>query len=296
MTPNGDSGFWKRTWQRFTSQERRRARRRTVRGVVAYYWEGGVAHPHEVVNMSETGAFVSATSKWYPGTIIEMTLQREGGDGDPSPMAHAAVHLQSKVVRTESDGAGLRFVYSKSRERLGVREFLKAVRPRKDGSGNSGGEGQALIEFALVLPLILLLIMNLVNFGAFIYAWITVANAARAGAQHMIVGGAWVGGPVPPDSSSVVTLATDDAKWLPNAASLQVTVCKNNRGTLEPSGCGGTWGPPTDPEPGLYTVGAVDVSYTYQPVIPLWDFPNLGIHLTLPATTIHRRATMRMVQ
>jgi hypothetical protein len=30
--------------------------------------------------------------------------------------------------------------------------------------------------------------------------------------------------------------------------------------------------------------------------VPLWDFPALGIHATLPATTIHRRASMRALQ
>ncbi len=164
------------------------------------------------------------------------------------------------------------------------------------GRKRSGGGGQALIEFALVLPLLLLLIMNLVNFGAFIYAWITVANAARTGAQYAIMGGAWLGAPSAPDVGPVTTLATNDAWWLPNRASLQVGVCRNNNGTLDPSGCGGSWPVPNDPETGLYVLAAVDVSYTYQPLIPFWDFPNLGIHLTIPPTTIHRRTLMRMVQ
>jgi len=160
----------------------------------------------------------------------------------------------------------------------------------------ASARGQALIEFALVLPVLFLLILNLVNFGTFIYAWITVANAARTGAQYMIMAGAWVASPTPASPGAVITLATNDAQWLPNKASLQIAVCKNNNGTLSPSGCGGTWGAPVDPEPALYVAAAVDVSYTYQPLIPFWDFPGLGIHLTLPPTTIHRRTVMRMVQ
>jgi hypothetical protein len=53
---------------------------------------------------------------------------------------------------------------------------------------------------------------------------------------------------------------------------------------------------PNDPEAGLYVLAAVDVSYTYEPVIRFWDFPNLGIHLTIPPTRLHRRTLMRMVQ
>jgi len=48
-------------------------------------------------------------------------------------------------------------------------------------------KGQALIEFILVLPILFLLILNLVNFGGFFYAWITVANAARAGANDIVI-------------------------------------------------------------------------------------------------------------
>ena len=43
--------------------------------------------------------------------------------------------------------------------------------------------GQSLIEFALSLPFLLLLIVNTVNFGGYVFATITVASAARAGSQ-----------------------------------------------------------------------------------------------------------------
>ena len=47
--------------------------------------------------------------------------------------------------------------------------------------------GHSLIEFALILPLLFLLIVNVVNFGSFLYAAITVANAARAGAEYAMI-------------------------------------------------------------------------------------------------------------
>ena len=56
----------------------------------------------------------------------------------------------------------------------------------------------------------------------------------------------------------------------------------------------------TDPEvtgsPALYVLATVDVTYTYQPIIPLWDFPLLKIHATLPPTTLHKTAVMRMLE
>ena len=54
--------------------------------------------------------------------------------------------------------------------------------------------------------------------------------------------------------------------------------------------------PPADPEPATYILTTVDVTYTFQPPIPLWNFAKLGISATLPPTTIHRRAVMRMLQ
>ena len=64
-------------------------------------------------------------------------------------------------------------------------------------------------------------------------------------------------------------------------------------GTALASGVGR---PAADPEPEQYVLATVDVTYTYQPLIPLWDFPALGVHATLPPTTIHRTAAMRMIQ
>jgi hypothetical protein len=38
------------------------------------------------------------------------------------------------------------------------------------------------------------------------------------------------------------------------------------------------------------------VTYTYKPYIPLFSFPKLGISATLPSSTIHRKAVVRMLQ
>jgi Flp pilus assembly protein TadG len=153
-------------------------------------------------------------------------------------------------------------------------------------------QGQSLVEFALTLPLIMLLIVNAVNFGGFLYAWITVANAARAGAEYALMGAAMATSPRPPSAAQITALVTNDIVSLPNRASLQVRVCTVNNTVLLCTGTGsGTT--PTDPEPTRFVLVAVDVTYTYQPFIPLWNFAGLGIHATLPATTIHRTASMR---
>jgi hypothetical protein len=47
--------------------------------------------------------------------------------------------------------------------------------------------GQALVEFALILPILVLLLVGIFDFGRAIYAYSTVNNAARQGARLAIV-------------------------------------------------------------------------------------------------------------
>ena len=57
--------------------------------------------------------------------------------------------------------------------------MLKLIR-----TGRQKGErGQALAEFALLIPLFLLLLFSIVDFGMGFYSWITVTNSAREGAR-----------------------------------------------------------------------------------------------------------------
>lgn len=48
-------------------------------------------------------------------------------------------------------------------------------------------QGQGLVEFALVLPLFILLIMGILDFGMALRAYVMVTNASREGARYAIV-------------------------------------------------------------------------------------------------------------
>jgi Flp pilus assembly protein TadG len=157
--------------------------------------------------------------------------------------------------------------------------------------------GQALIEFSLMLPLLFLLIVNVINFGGMLYAWICVSNAARTGAQYFITGGATVGAPGIPTRAAVQTLVQNDLHPLPNSATgLQVCVSASNSATVScDTGLAPAGTPPAvdtaEGSPAVtHPVGAVDVIYTYLPFIPR-DFPALRIHATLPPTAIHRQGS-----
>lgn len=50
-----------------------------------------------------------------------------------------------------------------------------------------GERGQAIVETALVLPILMLILLGLFDFGRAVYAFNTISNAARDGARIAIV-------------------------------------------------------------------------------------------------------------
>jgi Flp pilus assembly protein TadG len=49
-------------------------------------------------------------------------------------------------------------------------------------------EGQSLVEFAVILPILLMLIMGILEFGLMLNCYLSVRNASREGARAAIVG------------------------------------------------------------------------------------------------------------
>ncbi|MCK9518276.1 MAG: pilus assembly protein [Dehalococcoidia bacterium] len=68
----------------------------------------------------------------------------------------------------------------------------KMIRPRLDlrsrlTQWRETEAGQSLVEFAMVLPMFLLMLFALVDFGRGFYTWLVVTNAAREGARAAAV-------------------------------------------------------------------------------------------------------------
>src|SRR5665213_1243673 len=116
----------------------------------------------------------------------------------------------------------------------------------------SSAAGQALIEFSLIFPLLFVLIVNSVNFGVFIFDWITIADAARGGAQYWALGSAAPSNQSTPTAAQVTTLVTNEISSLLSRSTLVVRACTNANGTITCSGSGSS-SPPADPEPASYT-------------------------------------------
>jgi Flp pilus assembly protein TadG len=53
----------------------------------------------------------------------------------------------------------------------------------------NGEKGQALAEFALIIPIFLILVFAIVDFGMGFHSWISISNGAREGARLGAVSG-----------------------------------------------------------------------------------------------------------
>lgn len=84
--------------------DRRRAGRHPLPGLVAYHWTGATPQAYHIGNISDTGFFLLTDERPFPGTIIQMTIQRIGSSGEDSADS-VAVH--ARVVRWGPDGVGL---------------------------------------------------------------------------------------------------------------------------------------------------------------------------------------------
>ncbi len=101
---------WIQNWLS-TSSDRRRAPRRPLPGLVAYYWTGSTPRAYRIADISSSGFYVLTEERWFPGTMVLMTLQRTDRNGRN---LDDSVAVQSRVVRWGSDGLGLAYVLSKA--------------------------------------------------------------------------------------------------------------------------------------------------------------------------------------
>lgn len=87
--------------------ERRSAERQSIDQFAAYRWNGSSVKQEAVKDISSTGLYILTEERWQPGTLLLLTLQREG----PLEMnPEGRIEVQAKVVRHGEDGVGLTFV------------------------------------------------------------------------------------------------------------------------------------------------------------------------------------------
>jgi len=97
-----------RNWlQRWWSPDPRKAPREAAPGLAAYYWNGSSPKAHNIRDISESGLYVVTEERWYPGTLLLMTLQRTDCGEEAQ---ERSIAVQSRAVRWGHDGVGLQFI------------------------------------------------------------------------------------------------------------------------------------------------------------------------------------------
>lgn len=150
--PGGKAGRDSRNWlERWWSPDPRRAPREPAHGLAAYYWNGSAPEAHGIKDISSTGMYVVTEERWYPGTLVLMTLQRtESGEHT----AERSISVLSRAVRWGQDGVGLQFVLADSKgankgkqpmmetaDRRDFERFLQLLKRDNEGSARASSSG-----------------------------------------------------------------------------------------------------------------------------------------------------------
>jgi hypothetical protein len=183
--------------------------------------------------------------------------------------------------------------------------------------------GQALIETALMLPLMMLILLNVVNFGFFFVIALNLAASPRSAVEYSILGFQTPGSISLPQAPTGTTITASTISYLsqqdltgaisaPTGATIQVcssTVGMTATGIAKCVSCTGTScgaattgspAPVADPETPNFVLNRVDVDYTFSPPIPGTPFGLALLPMSACSAsggtvtcTFHRQVSMR---
>ncbi len=142
-------------------------------------------------------------------------------------------------------------------------------------SGPSGRRGrrrgQSMVEFALVIPIFMLILAGILDFGFALYSRMTVINAARDGARAAVM---------VPDFSTITTVAQQAADSSAAGAgmtpsSVSVTCLQTSVSLTSPATI--ACGPTVVPGDSV----SVTVNYTYKTFFPLFFGASFNLASTV---------------
>jgi hypothetical protein len=140
MDEMSEPGNW---LKKLFSSERRKAKRISSVSLVAYYWNGAAPVARAIRDISLAGLYLLTDEHWYPGTVIEMSLQKTGDSDDEQDHA---IRIMARAIRRDSDGVGLAFVLPyKSGHDLSQEVDIKVLKRFLRGVKIKGNQVDALL-------------------------------------------------------------------------------------------------------------------------------------------------------
>lgn len=126
--------------------------------------------------------------------------------------------------------------------------------------------GQTLAEFALVVPLFLLLVFGIIDFSRGLQSYVTIQEGARDGARYAVTGRDDCSGASPETRPNCIAQAVKvRTQGLGNTSNITVST----RSWAYPAYSD----PPTENDPGQQCDAVeVEVHYDYTPITPVFKF------------------------
>ncbi len=134
-----------------------------------------------------------------------------------------------------------------------------SIDPQRDPAARSRTRGQALVEFALVIPVFMLILCGVLDFGFMLYSRMTVINASREGARIAVTAA---------DNTTIPTLASGTV--LSNVPGLNTGPALDHRPAASRSRPPGSCNFSTTTGSQSGDAVSVRVTYTYQTFFPLF--------------------------
>lgn len=103
------------------SREQKRPKRHALPRLVAFFWDGSTPAPHAIRDISTNGLFLLTSHRWYPGTLVTLTLQRTDKDDNGE---RPSIAVQGKVIRSEEDGVAFRFMLPKTSDGKRLQAYI----------------------------------------------------------------------------------------------------------------------------------------------------------------------------
>ena len=202
--------------------------------VVVHYWDGSAPEGRCLRDISQAGAYIYTTDRWYPGTIIRIVLQghrteirEERNDGPGSFRLHTRAGRPARHGRSRGgvcfsrqrrareiqkffggDSGAVRRNRAPARDAAKERAGTGRVRPDRSAGVSSGCERRELRRHDFR-----------VDYGS--------RRRPRSGAQYMVVSSSSPGAPTQATQTQITALVTSEVTSLRNRASVVVATCSN---------------------------------------------------------------------